>query len=76
MEVDDIPAQVFACVWDALEDSSAEAATMRIRSDLMTAVRQAVASWEVSQVAAARRLEMTQPRLNVRVAACRMEASL
>ncbi len=32
-ETDGIPGQVFASVWDALEDSPAEAANMRMRAD-------------------------------------------
>lgn len=36
---------------------------MRMRSELMIAIREAVAEWGVTQ-AAARRLEVTQPRLN------------
>ncbi len=63
-ETDGIPGQVFASVWDALEDSPAEAANMRLRSELMTAVRQAVTGWGVTQAEAARRMEVTQPRLN------------
>ena len=63
-ETDGIPGQVFASVWDALEDSPAEAANMRLRSELMVAVKQAVAGWDVTQAEAARRLEVTQPRLN------------
>jgi len=63
-EADGIPGQVFASVWDALEDSPAEAANMRLRSELMSAVKQAVAGWDVTQAEAARRLEVTQPRLN------------
>jgi predicted XRE-type DNA-binding protein len=63
-EADGISGQVFASVWDALEDSPAEAANMRLRSELMIAIRQAVAEWSISQAAAARRLEVTQPRLN------------
>ncbi|MGH7211568.1 MAG: helix-turn-helix domain-containing protein [Acetobacteraceae bacterium] len=49
---------------DALEASPTEAANMRARSELMIAVKQAVAGWAVTQAAAARRLEVTQPRLN------------
>jgi predicted XRE-type DNA-binding protein len=56
--------RTFASVWDALEDSPTEAANVRMRSDLMTAVRQAVAAWGVSQAEAAKRLQVTQPRLN------------
>ena len=63
-EADPIPGQVFASVWDALEDSPAEAANMRLRSELMIAVKQAVAGWGLTQAEAARRLEVTQPRLN------------
>ena len=63
-ETDGIPGQVFASVWDALEDSPAEAANMRLRSKLMGAVKQAVAGWGLTQAEAARRLEVTQPRLN------------
>jgi predicted XRE-type DNA-binding protein len=63
-EAEGIPGQVFASVWDALEDSPVEAANMRLRSELIIAIRQAVAEWNVSQSAAARRLEVTQPRLN------------
>jgi len=37
--------RAFESVWDALEDSPAEAAHMRLRSDLMIAVQEAVAGW-------------------------------
>ena len=63
-ETSGIPGQVFASVWDALEDSPAEAANMRLRSELMIAVQEAVASWGLTQDEAAGRLEVTQPRLN------------
>jgi predicted XRE-type DNA-binding protein len=63
-ETDGIPGQVFTSVWDALEDSPAEAANMRLRSELMIAIRQVVTGWSVTQAAASRRLEVTQPRLN------------
>ena len=63
-ELNAILGQVFASVWDALEDSPAEAANMRLRSELMTAIRQAVAEWGTTQAAAAQRLKVTQPRLN------------
>jgi predicted XRE-type DNA-binding protein len=56
--------QTFASVWDALEDSAAEAANMRARSELMIALRSKIESWRVSQTGAARRLGVTQPRLN------------
>jgi predicted XRE-type DNA-binding protein len=56
--------QTFASVWDALEDTAAEAANMRARSELMIAVRGKIESWRVSQTEAAQRLGLTQPRLN------------
>ena len=51
-------------MWDALEDTAAEAANMRARSALMIALRGKVEGWKVNQTAAARRLGLTQPRLN------------
>ena len=56
--------QSFANVWDALEDTPAEAANMTMRSNLLIAVEQRVRSWGVTQAEAARRLGITQPRLN------------
>ncbi|HEX3948852.1 MAG TPA: XRE family transcriptional regulator [Steroidobacteraceae bacterium] len=56
--------QTFASVWDALEDTAAEAANMRARSELMIAVRGKVENWKVRQTEAAGRLGLTQPRLN------------
>ena len=56
--------QAFASVWDALEDSPAEAANMRLRSDLMIALQEVVAGWGLTQAGAAQRLDVTQPRLN------------
>ena len=63
-EAEVIPGHVFASVWDALADSPAEAANMRLRSELMIAIGQAVADWSTTPAAAARRLELTLPRLN------------
>ena len=54
----------FDNVFDALLDTPAEAANMTLRSDLMRAIRKEVQSWAGSQTAAARRLGVTQPRLN------------
>jgi len=56
--------QTFASIWDALEDTAGEAANMRARSELMIAVRGKIENWKVSQTEAARRLGLTQPRLN------------
>jgi len=49
---------------DALEASPAAAANMKARADLMIALRETIDGWSVSQAAAAKRLGLTQPRLN------------
>ena len=56
--------RTFTSVWDALEDTAAEAANMRARSELMIAIRSKIERWKVNQGEAARRLGVTQPRLN------------
>jgi predicted XRE-type DNA-binding protein len=56
--------EVFESVWDALEDTPAEAENMKLRSSLAIAISKAVTAWQVTQVDAARRLGVTQPRLN------------
>jgi predicted XRE-type DNA-binding protein len=56
--------QSFDNVWDALEDSPAEAANMSMRSSLLIAIEQQVRGWNTTQADAARRLGITQPRLN------------
>jgi predicted XRE-type DNA-binding protein len=48
--------RTFASVWDALEDTAAQAANMRARSELMIALRTRIEGWKVSQTEAARRL--------------------
>ena len=60
----DEPVQTFASVWDALEETSEEAANMRLRSELAIAVSGAVQEWKLTQAQAAARLGVTQPRLN------------
>ena len=56
--------QDYANVWDALTDSPEESANMTMRSNLLIALQQKVKSWEATQAEAARRLGVTQPRLN------------
>jgi predicted XRE-type DNA-binding protein len=56
--------RTFANVWDALEDSAEDAATMTLRSNVMIAINEQVRSWNTTQAKAARRLGITQPRLN------------
>ena len=56
--------RTFANVWHALEDTPEDAATMTMRSHVMIAIEDQVRSWNTTQVQAARRLGITQPRLN------------
>ena len=56
--------QTFNNVFDALADTPAEAANMKARAELLSAVRARVQSWELPQEAAAARLGITRPRLN------------
>ncbi|WP_436108974.1 helix-turn-helix domain-containing protein [Neorhizobium tomejilense] len=56
--------QSFSNVWDALEDTPAEASNMSMRSALLIAIEQKVRNWNVTQKDAAARLGISQPRLN------------
>jgi predicted XRE-type DNA-binding protein len=56
--------QTFANVWEAIEDTPEAVAAMTARSDAMIAITSRVRAWNVSQKEAARRLGVTQPRLN------------
>ncbi|MBM4296186.1 MAG: XRE family transcriptional regulator [Deltaproteobacteria bacterium] len=56
--------QTYASVWDAIEDAPEAAASMRVRADLMIAVQRHVAASGETQSRAAKRLGITQPRLN------------
>jgi predicted XRE-type DNA-binding protein len=51
-------------IWDAIEPTPADAARMKIRADLMMAIEGAVKKWNTTQAQAAKRLKITQPRLN------------
>ncbi len=54
----------FSNVWDAIEKSPRDAAAMKARADLMMAIREVVDRWESTQAVSARKLGITQPRLN------------
>jgi predicted XRE-type DNA-binding protein len=56
--------RTFANVWDALEDSPEDVANMTMRSNVMIAIKDSVRRWNTTQAQAARRLGITQPRLN------------
>jgi len=62
--VTDMANERFESVWDAIEDTPEEALNMRLRSDLMIQITRRVKEWDVTQKEAARRLGITQPRLN------------
>ena len=57
-------ARTFANVWDALENTPEEAATMTMRSNVMIASQGKGAQLEHDAARAARWLGITQPRLN------------
>ena len=54
----------FESVWDAIEKDPIVAANLKARSSVMMAIEQSIKSWNLSQVTAAKRLGLTQPRLN------------
>ena len=56
--------QWFANVCDAMEENPGEAAFMKARSGLMVAIQETVAGWKLTQAEAAKRLGVTQPRMN------------
>jgi len=56
--------QTFDNVFDALADTPAEAANMKARAELLSALKARVDSWRLPQEAAATRLGITRPRLN------------
>jgi predicted XRE-type DNA-binding protein len=56
--------RTFSNVWDAIKDNPEDAATMTMRSNVMIAINERVRSWDTTQARAARRLGITQPRLN------------
>jgi predicted XRE-type DNA-binding protein len=57
-------ARTFVNVWDAIEDNPEAAANMTMRSHVMMAINETVRGWKTTQTRAARRLGITQPRLN------------
>lgn len=56
--------KAYDSVWQALAKDEAEAETMRLRADLLIALRDRVAAWKLTQTEAAKRLGISQPRLN------------
>ena len=56
--------EYFESVWDAIEPDKAVAANLKARAEVMIAIQETVKSWRITQAAAAKRLNITQPRLN------------
>ncbi len=56
--------QRFDDIWDAIEPSAAEAASMRARSDLMIAIREIVDRWQLTQSDSADRLGVDERIFN------------
>lgn len=56
--------QRFASVWDAIEDTPAEAENMKLRSALMDAIEDAIKAKGWTQAEAAKQLGVTQPRVS------------
>ena len=54
----------FSSVWDAIEDTPAEAENMKLRSALMMALEEHIRAQGWTQTEAARRLSVTQPRVS------------
>ncbi|SFL69631.1 helix-turn-helix domain-containing protein [Rugamonas rubra] len=56
--------QKFSSVWDAIEDTPAEAENMKLRSVLMMALEEHILRTKMSQLDAAKLLNVSQPRIS------------
>lgn len=56
--------QQFPSVWDAISDTAEEAENMKLRSALLTALKNYIVRAELSQVQAAKLFGVTQPRVS------------
>jgi predicted XRE-type DNA-binding protein len=54
----------FTSVWDAIEDTPEEAENMKLRSALMTALKEYLERTGLSQLEAAKLFGVTQPRVS------------
>ena len=54
----------FESIWDAIEDSPAQAENLKMRSALMIALKNYIKRQELSQSKAAELLGVTQPRIS------------
>jgi predicted XRE-type DNA-binding protein len=56
--------QKFESVWDAIEDTAADAANMKLRAALMIEIERHIKREGLSQAAAAKLFGVTQPRIS------------
>ena len=54
----------FASVWDAIEDTPAEAENLKLRSAMMTVLKNYISRHNLTQVQAAQVFGITQPRVS------------
>jgi predicted XRE-type DNA-binding protein len=54
----------FNNIWDAIEDTPQEAASMRIRAELMIALQEHIKNSGLTQAQAAKQIGVTQPRIS------------
>lgn len=59
----DGPGSTYASVWDAIEDTPAEATMMRMRSEVMTVLKERIEAQGWTQAEAAQVMGVTQPRV-------------
>lgn len=62
--MNDAETEGYASVWDAIADTPQEAANLRVRSELMNQISALIQQSGWTQVEAAHRCGVTQPRLN------------
>ncbi|MCB8878478.1 helix-turn-helix domain-containing protein [Acidisoma silvae] len=56
--------ETFRSVWDAIEDTPAEAENMKLRSALMMSIKDYIARNNMTQAEAAKAFGVTQPRIS------------
>lgn len=54
----------FSSVWDAIEDSASEAASMKLRAELANEIIERVRARKLTQAKAAELIGVTQPRVS------------
>ncbi len=60
-----VETETFPTVWDALFEDPANRLNLKMRSNLIIAIKGRVREWGITQKEAAKRLGISQPRLNL-----------